>query len=236
MAQAVSPTVARRRVRLALREAEDSAGSTPQRVTDRMEWSFGKVTRIENGDTTIAPMIPGHCPVVHANFPITDNGSFDLLLLDADNGEGIVLYREHGLTDEVMQSMSIRRGHRDRYDKVWQEAGHEADTIDFVQARITRSGLPTQDADRNVTSPAPHRDRTASTRGVQFERRNMNNVMPSWQKSSYCANATCVEVAKVDADTYLIRDSKQPENPALSFTGPEWTAFVAGVRAGEFKF
>jgi hypothetical protein len=34
----------------------------------------------------------------------------------------------------------------------------------------------------------------------------------------------------------LIRDSKRPENPALSFTGEEWTAFVAGVQAGEFTF
>jgi len=60
--------------------------------------------------------------------------------------------------------------------------------------------------------------------------------VPVWRKSSKCANGTCVEVAKVDSDTYLIRDSKQPENPALSFTGEEWAAFVEGVQAGEFKF
>jgi len=66
----------------------------------------------------------------------------------------------------------------------------------------------------------------------------MDNVvsMPAWRKSSKCANGTCVEVAKVDADTYLIRDSKRPEAPALSFTGEEWDAFVAGVQAGEFRF
>jgi hypothetical protein len=64
----------------------------------------------------------------------------------------------------------------------------------------------------------------------------MNNVMPPWQKSSFCATGGCVEVARIDADTYLVRDSKQPENPALSFTGEEWTAFVAGVQAGEFQF
>lgn len=62
------------------------------------------------------------------------------------------------------------------------------------------------------------------------------NSVPKWRKSSKCGNATCVEVAKVDADTYLIRDSKRPENPALSFTGEEWTAFVEGVQAGEFRF
>jgi hypothetical protein len=58
---------------------------------------------------------------------------------------------------------------------------------------------------------------------------------PVWRKSSKCGNTTCVEVAKVE-DTYLIRDSKQPEQPALSFTKDEWVAFVAGVQAGEFHF
>ncbi|MFI7539730.1 DUF397 domain-containing protein [Actinoplanes sp. NPDC049599] len=65
----------------------------------------------------------------------------------------------------------------------------------------------------------------------------MNSVsVPAWQKSSKCANGNCVEVARVDGDTYLIRDSKRPDSPALSFTVEEWTAFVEGVQAGEFRF
>lgn len=59
--------------------------------------------------------------------------------------------------------------------------------------------------------------------------------MPAWLKSSRCANQTCIEVAKID-DTYLIRDSKQPDGPVLEFTISEWTAFVSGVQAGEFRF
>ncbi|MEU4694501.1 DUF397 domain-containing protein [Actinoplanes sp. NPDC023714] len=59
--------------------------------------------------------------------------------------------------------------------------------------------------------------------------------VPAWRKSSRCATSTCVEVAKVD-DQYLIRDSKNPEVAPLSFTKPEWDAFVAGVNAGEFRF
>ncbi|GAA2566063.1 helix-turn-helix transcriptional regulator [Winogradskya consettensis] len=55
MAEAVSPTVARRRVRLALREARESLSLTQQQVADEMEWSLSKVIRIENGDVTIAP-------------------------------------------------------------------------------------------------------------------------------------------------------------------------------------
>ena len=57
---------------------------------------------------------------------------------------------------------------------------------------------------------------------------------PKWRKSTRCAGATCVEVAKV-GDQYLIRDSKRPEVAALAFTSEEWTAFVAGVNAGEFR-
>jgi hypothetical protein len=44
-----------------------------------------------------------------------------------------------------------------------------------------------------------------------------------------------VEVAQV-GDQYLVRDSKNPEQAALTFTAAEWTAFVAGVEAGEFHF
>ena len=51
----VSPTVARRRVRLALREAREAANLTQLEVADEMEWSLSKVIRIENGDVSISP-------------------------------------------------------------------------------------------------------------------------------------------------------------------------------------
>jgi predicted secreted Zn-dependent protease len=63
----------------------------------------------------------------------------------------------------------------------------------------------------------------------------MNSTMPTWRKSSKCGTATCVEVAKV-GELYLIRDSKNPEEGALAFTEAEWTAFVAGINEGEFRF
>jgi hypothetical protein len=31
-----------------------------------------------------------------------------------------------------------------------------------------------------------------------------------------------------------VRDSKDPAGPVLTFTAPEWSAFLAGVRDGEF--
>ncbi|MDI6100561.1 helix-turn-helix transcriptional regulator [Actinoplanes sp. NEAU-A12] len=50
-----SPIIARRRVRLALREARDRAGLTQNQVAEEMEWSLSKVIRIENGDVSISP-------------------------------------------------------------------------------------------------------------------------------------------------------------------------------------
>jgi transcriptional regulator with XRE-family HTH domain len=55
MAEGDSPTVARRRVRMVLRDARESARLTQAEVADQMEWSLSKVIRIENGDVTIAP-------------------------------------------------------------------------------------------------------------------------------------------------------------------------------------
>jgi transcriptional regulator with XRE-family HTH domain len=55
MAEGESPAVARRRVRMALREAREAAGHTQLEVAEAMEWSLSKVIRIENGDVSIAP-------------------------------------------------------------------------------------------------------------------------------------------------------------------------------------
>ena len=55
MAEGDSPTVARRRVRLALRDAREAAEITQNQVAEEMEWSLSKVIRIENGDVSISP-------------------------------------------------------------------------------------------------------------------------------------------------------------------------------------
>jgi len=55
MAEDISPAVARRRLRLALRDARERASRTQQEVAEEMEWSLSKVIRIENGDNSIAP-------------------------------------------------------------------------------------------------------------------------------------------------------------------------------------
>jgi hypothetical protein len=55
----------------------------------------------------------------------------------------------------------------------------------------------------------------------------------AWRKSSWSASNACVEVAFVDGQV-AVRDSKDQTGPVLLFTSAEWTAFVSGVRDGEF--
>jgi len=49
-----SPVVARRRVRLVLREAREANGYTQSQVAEAMEWSLSKVMRIESGEVSIS--------------------------------------------------------------------------------------------------------------------------------------------------------------------------------------
>ena len=53
-----------------------------------------------------------------------------------------------------------------------------------------------------------------------------------WRKSSFCGSNACVEVGR-DGDDYLVRDSKNPEQPALRFTKAEWVDFLGGLQRGE---
>jgi hypothetical protein len=56
-----------------------------------------------------------------------------------------------------------------------------------------------------------------------------------WQKSSYSTSngGNCVEVAGTGL-AVAVRDSKDPEGPALLFTPDDWRTFAAGLKAGEF--
>ncbi|MCM3882475.1 DUF397 domain-containing protein [Frankia sp. R82] len=57
----------------------------------------------------------------------------------------------------------------------------------------------------------------------------------AWRRSSYSngAGGMCVEVAPL-GEGVAVRDSKNPTGPVLAFTAPEWDAFLAGARDGEF--
>lgn len=56
-----------------------------------------------------------------------------------------------------------------------------------------------------------------------------------WFKSSKSGAAGhCVQAAFLENNGVGVRDSKNPDGPALLFSDPEWAAFVDGVKAGEF--
>ncbi|MFJ9694079.1 DUF397 domain-containing protein [Kitasatospora sp. NPDC101183] len=54
-----------------------------------------------------------------------------------------------------------------------------------------------------------------------------------WRKSTYSSNGgNCIEVD--DAHPGTVRDSKDPDGPALTFSVDAWHSFVTAVRTGEF--
>jgi Domain of unknown function (DUF397) len=55
----------------------------------------------------------------------------------------------------------------------------------------------------------------------------------AWRKSSRSQFNSCVEVCFA-GDSVPLRNSRDPDGPVLVFTAPEWDAFVAGVKLGEF--
>ncbi|MFI1459263.1 DUF397 domain-containing protein [Nocardia carnea] len=55
-----------------------------------------------------------------------------------------------------------------------------------------------------------------------------------WFKSSHSGSGgDCLEVAWLDAGLVGVRDSKDPDGPALAFNQSEWTAFTARVKNNE---
>lgn len=57
-----------------------------------------------------------------------------------------------------------------------------------------------------------------------------------WIKSSASnPNGECVEIARV-GDEFAMRNSRDPQGPALVYTRAEIAAFVEGARRGDFDF
>lgn len=56
-----------------------------------------------------------------------------------------------------------------------------------------------------------------------------------WIKSSHSnAEGNCVEVAALDGGGLAMRNSRDPDGPALVYTPAEVAAFLAGAKDGEF--
>jgi len=61
----------------------------------------------------------------------------------------------------------------------------------------------------------------------------MNDM--AWRKSSYSSGqGNCVEVCLSEPGAVAVRDSKDQAGPELAVSDRAWSAFVRGVRQGEF--
>jgi transcriptional regulator with XRE-family HTH domain len=154
MAEGDPPTIARRHVRMALREARESADLTQQEVAEQMEWSASKVieyaiqsSEIEKTAVITQPrllidLIEGGAVELRMipfdlDTPIADNGSFDLMTVGATFADSEVMYRENGMPDEILEDRAETTRHRKRFEQLWQVADDEVDTIEFIKGRIT---------------------------------------------------------------------------------------------------
>ncbi|MEV7467728.1 DUF397 domain-containing protein [Streptomyces kronopolitis] len=57
----------------------------------------------------------------------------------------------------------------------------------------------------------------------------------SWRKSSHSNSdgGQCIEVSDDFPAHVPVRDSKDPQGPALTFEAPAWTSFVTAVKHGQ---
>jgi hypothetical protein len=55
-----------------------------------------------------------------------------------------------------------------------------------------------------------------------------------WVKSRYSTAGHCVELGKLPDGSVAIRNSRDPQGPALVYTRAEIEAFLKGAAAGEF--
>ena len=61
----------------------------------------------------------------------------------------------------------------------------------------------------------------------------MREGVDTWQRSSYCASSTCVEVRLSNhGSNVLVRDASG--TVVASFLPEEWRELVKGIKAGEF--
>ena len=65
------------------------------------------------------------------------------------------------------------------------------------------------------------------------------NITPSapgelaWRVARHCDAGSCIRVAPHQG-MIVIGDTKNPYSPVLSYSHEEWSAFVKGIRQGDF--
>ena len=56
----------------------------------------------------------------------------------------------------------------------------------------------------------------------------------AWFSGRFCNNSACVQVARLPGGQVALRDSKDTAKAPHVFDRDEWTAFLAGVKGGDF--
>jgi hypothetical protein len=56
-----------------------------------------------------------------------------------------------------------------------------------------------------------------------------------WRTSRFSGGTGCVAVNLRPDGGADVRDSKEPDGPVQRYTAREWSAFIEGVKAGEFN-
>ncbi|WP_069169658.1 DUF397 domain-containing protein [Streptomyces griseus] len=67
--------------------------------------------------------------------------------------------------------------------------------------------------------------------------RSLDLSAVNWRKSSYSNSdgGACIEVSDDVAALVPVRDSKNPQGPALTFSVDGWASFVAAVKGEAFE-
>ncbi len=55
----------------------------------------------------------------------------------------------------------------------------------------------------------------------------------SWRRAQRCNAGNCIEVA-ASGDAIIVRDSKSPQGPMLTYGRGQWENFVEGIKLGAF--
>lgn len=79
--------------------------------------------------------------------------------------------------------------------------------------------------------------RIPATPGVSSDGRTTLNepqLIAAWRRSTQCDTSACVEATPL-GDGVAMRNSADPER-VLRFSRPDWSALIAGIRAGDFDF
>lgn len=89
--------------------------------------------------------------------------------------------------------------------------------------RPTRAGAPCRNVSKETVVPSVPNGVRASALGAR------------WIKSRHSnAEGNCVEVAALADGAVALRNSRDPDGPALVYTPAEVAAFLAGAKEGEF--